>query len=63
MNVQRAGRYVLCVVFFALSLFFAGISARLRTETAPGSSRSRSAGSAFVGAVVWLATFPVSVGL
>src|SRR5262245_59813294 len=35
-NVDRAGRYVLCVVLLALSLFFAGISMRLR----PGTSRA-----------------------
>src|SRR5207342_779165 len=30
-NVQRADRYTLCVVLFAMALFFAGISTRLRT--------------------------------
>ena len=58
--VERAGRYVLCVVLFAMSLFFAGISSRLRTEG------SRLAVLAlgwvvFLGALVWLATFPFSV--
>ena len=58
--VERAGRYVLCVVLFAMSLFFAGISSRLRTEG------SRIAVLAlgwvvFLGAVVWLATFRVSI--
>ncbi len=60
--VERAGRYVLCVVLFAMSLFFAGISTRLRAES------SRIAVLAlgwlvFLGALVWLATFPVSIQL
>ncbi len=60
--VERAGLYVLCVVLFAMSLFFAGISARLRTES------SRLAVLAlgwvvFLGTLAWLATFPVSLQL
>ena len=31
-QVKRADRYTLCVVMFAMSLFFAGISTRLRTR-------------------------------
>jgi hypothetical protein len=61
-NVERAGRYVLCVVLFAMSLFFAGISTRL------GTSRSRAVILAlgwlvFAGTVIWLSTFPVTVQL
>jgi hypothetical protein len=61
-NVERAGRYVLCVVLFAMSLFFAGISTRI------GNARSRSVVLAlgwvvFLGAVIWLTTFPVTVQL
>jgi len=61
-DVQRATNYVLGVVLFAASLFFAGMSAKLRT------SRLRvallSVGVAmFVGAAVWLATQPTSISV
>ena len=61
-NVERAGKYVLCVVLFAMALFFAGISSRL------GLGRSRTVVLAlgwivFLGTVAWLATFPVTVQL
>jgi hypothetical protein len=59
-NIQRADNYTLAVVLFATSLFFAGISTRLRDRT------SRIVVLAmgyvlFVGAALWVATFPVSV--
>ena len=59
-NNERAGRYVLCVVLFATTLFFAGISTRLRT----GGSREIVlvlGWLIFLGTVVWLVTFPVTV--
>jgi hypothetical protein len=61
-NVQRATNYVLCVVLFAAALFFAGMSAKLRTR------RLRAVLLAFglivfVGTVIWIATFPVSVSI
>ncbi len=61
-NVQRATNYVLCVVLFAAALFFAGMSAKLRTR------RLRAALLAlglilFVGTVIWIATFPVSISI
>jgi hypothetical protein len=60
--IQRADDYALVVVLFASSLFFAGISTRLH------SSRTRTVvlglGYAlFVGSVIWIATFPVSVSV
>lgn len=61
-HVRRADRYTLCVVMFAMALFFAGISTRLRTQ----GSRLVALGvgwAAFLGAVIWMVTFPVSVGL
>lgn len=61
-NVQRADRYTLCVVLFAMALFFAGISTRLRT----GGTRLVALAigwTAFFAAVIWMASFPVSVGL
>jgi len=60
--VRRADRYTLAVVLFATSLFFAGISTRLRTEQ----SRAIVLGcgcALFLGAFVWILTFPVSIDL
>lgn len=61
-HVRRADRYTLCVVMFALALFFAGISTRIRTT----SSRLVALGigwTSFLGAVIWMATFPASLNL
>ncbi len=57
--MQRATNYVLCVVLFATSLFFAGMGAKLRI------AKLRRAMLVcgllvFLGAVAWVATFPVS---
>ena len=59
---QRSDNYVLAVVLFAASLFFAGISTKLERL------RFRSAivvlGYAlFLGTLVWVATFPVTVAV
>jgi hypothetical protein len=61
-NIQRASNYVLAVVLFAVALFFAGMgnklsAARLRLAMVT------LAGVLFVGTVIWIATFPVSVAL
>ena len=59
-HVARADRYTLCVVLFATSLFFAGISTRLRTDA----SRAVVLGvgwATFLGALAWMATFPASL--
>jgi hypothetical protein len=61
-DIERADRYVLCVVLFAASLFFAGISTRLRTRAAEVAILGLGC-VLFLGTVVWLATFPVSVAL
>lgn len=61
-HVQRADRYTLCVVLFAMALFFAGISTRLGTR----GSRLVALGVgwvAFLSAVVWMVTFPVHLDL
>jgi hypothetical protein len=61
-DVQRATNYVLAVVLFAVSLFFAGMSTKLRARRLQivllglGTAIS-------LGAIVWLATQPVSVGV
>jgi hypothetical protein len=61
-NVQRATNYVLGVVLFAGVLFFAGISTKLRSAAL----RRVLLGFGvvvFLGTVVWLATFPVSISV
>jgi hypothetical protein len=61
-NVQRAANYVLGVVLFAVALFLAGMSAKLRS---PGPRKVLLAVSSLVivGTVVWIATFPINVGI
>ena len=61
-NVQRATNYVLGVVLFAAALFFAGMSAKLRTR------RLRTVLLTFglvvfLGTVAWIATFPISISI
>jgi TRAP-type C4-dicarboxylate transport system permease small subunit len=61
-NINRATHYVLCVVLFAVSLFFAGMSTKLSTP------RLRKGMLAmgfvvFAATAVWVATSPVSIGL
>jgi hypothetical protein len=61
-DIQRADNYVLSAVLFAAALFFGGLSLRLRTET----GRVRILGMGYVllaGAGIWVATFPVNVGV
>jgi Ca2+/Na+ antiporter len=61
-NVQRATNYVLGVVLFAAALFFAGMSAKLRT---PGLSKVLLGFGVvvFVATVAWIATFPISFSI
>ena len=59
---QRADNYMLAVVLFASSLFFAGISTKLRF------GRQREAILAlgyviFTGTVVWIATLPLAISI
>jgi hypothetical protein len=61
-DIQRASNYVLGVVLFAVSLFFAGMSMKLR------SARVRVAllvlgWAMFAGTLIWIATFPISVSV
>jgi hypothetical protein len=57
--IQRGSNYVLAVVLFSVSLFFAGMSARLDV---PGLRRAMLAVGClvFIGTLAWIATFPVS---
>jgi hypothetical protein len=61
-NIQRSSNYVLCVVLFAVALFFAGVSTKLGS---PGSRKVMLALGwiVFVGTIAWIATFPVSVSV
>jgi len=59
-NIQRAGNYVLAVVLFAVALFFAGMSTKLRGA----GTRKVLLGvgcTLFVGTALWIATFPISL--
>jgi hypothetical protein len=62
LDIQRASNYVLAVVLFAVSLFFAGMSTKLSAR------RLRAMLVAmgwviFAGTVIWIATFPVSLAI
>jgi hypothetical protein len=60
--IQRATNYVLGVVLFAVSLFFAGISTKV------GAHRLRAVVlvigcTVFIAAITWISTFPVSLSI
>ena len=61
-NIQRSSNYVLGVVLFAVSLFFAALCTKL---AAPNLRKVTLALGAlvFLGALVWIATSPVSVSV
>jgi hypothetical protein len=61
-NIQRASNYVLAVVLFAVALFFAGISSKLRTK-GPRTALVVVGWLIFLGTVAWIATFPVSLSV
>jgi hypothetical protein len=61
-NIQRASNYVLGVVLFAVSLFFAGMSTKL-TALALRKTMLGIGYALFLGTVAWIATFPVSVAV
>jgi hypothetical protein len=60
--IQRGSNYVLAVVLFSVSLFFAGMSAKLDI---PGVRKAMLVVGCvvFVGTVAWIATFPVSLAI
>jgi hypothetical protein len=60
--IQRADNYSLAVVLFAAALFFAGISTRLRSRT-PRMVVLGLGYGLFLGSLIWIATFPVSVSV
>jgi hypothetical protein len=61
-NVQRATNYVLGVVLFAAALFFAGMSAKLNAPRARRAMLTLGL-VVFVGTLLWIATFPVSLSV
>ena len=60
--IQRADDYSLTVVLFAASLFFAGISTRLHSRT-PRTAILGLGYVLFLGSLIWIATFPVSLSV
>jgi hypothetical protein len=58
-NVTRADHYSLAVVLFASSLFFAGVSSRLRGR--PRTVLLVMGCAMFAGAIVWMATLPAAL--
>ena len=61
-NIQRSTNYVLGVVLFAASLFFAGMSTKLGTPRLRGVLLGLG-GVVFVSTALWLATLPISVSV
>ncbi len=61
-NLQRSANYVLAVVLFAVTLFFAGICVKLSTACLRVVLLT-GGWVVFLGAVAWLATFPVSLSV
>jgi len=61
-NIQRAANYVLGVVLFAVALFFAGMSAKLKGRGARTFTLVTGC-LIFIGTTAWIASFPVSVSV
>ena len=61
-NIQRSTNYVLGVVLFAVSLFFAGMSTRLQSPQLRKVLLAVGC-TVFVGTLIWIATSPVSVAV
>ena len=61
-NIQRSSNYVLAVVMFAVALFFAGMSTKLKS---PGTRTALLVVGClvFLGTAVWIATFPISLAV
>lgn len=61
-NIERADSYMLAVVLFAISLFFAALSTKLKSRDMRVTLLALGY-VLFVGTAVWLATQPVSVSV
>jgi hypothetical protein len=62
LNIQRSANYVLGVVLFAVALFFAGMSTKLRGEGVRKVLLAVGC-AVFIGTAIWIATFPVSISV
>jgi hypothetical protein len=60
--IQRSSNYVLTVVLYAVVLFFAGMSTRLTNQRLRW-VMTLAGCAVLVGALVWIATFPVSLAV
>jgi hypothetical protein len=61
-NIQRSSNYVLGVVLFAVALFFAGMSTKLKGP-GPRKALLLVGWIVFAGAAAWIATSPVSISI
>ena len=61
-NIQRGSNYVLGVVLFSVSLFFAGMSTKL-TDTRLRTITLTLGCFVFLGTLIWIATSPVSLSV
>jgi hypothetical protein len=61
-HLQRSANYVLAVVLFAIALFFAGMSTKLR-GTGTRTALLVVGCLVFLGTAAWIGTFPVSVSV
>ena len=62
LNIQRASNYVLTVVLYAVVLFFAGMSTRISNRRLRV-ILAAAGGVVLLGAISWIATFPVSLAI
>ena len=62
LDIQRASNYVLTVVLYAVVLFFAGMSTRLRDRRLRW-VMTLTGCAVLLGALAWIATFPVSLAV
>ncbi|HEX5916208.1 MAG TPA: hypothetical protein VFY76_00065 [Nocardioides sp.] len=61
-DIQRASNYVLTVVLYAVALFFAGMSTRVRAPRLRWALTLVGC-AVFLGTLGWIATFPVSIAV
>src|SRR4029078_6554473 len=58
--IQRSSNYVLTVVLYAIVLFFAGMSTKLKNQRLRWAMTGAGCAVLF-GVLIWIATFPVSL--
>ena len=61
-DIQRSSNYVLAVVLFSVSLFFAGMSTKLKSVRL-GAFILAIGSAVFLGTLIWIATSPVSLAV